>query len=439
MEFIPQIIFTFLLANGIYFFYKKINKIKSNIKMGRNDITPPHWKDGILRVISLALGHRILFRNPLVGSLHFIIFSGFIIINIEIIEIILDGLLGQHRVLQPYFGSAYKYFINSFEVLAAGVVIVCIIFLFRRNIQKINRFRKSELKGWPSKDANLILIIEIILMLLFLKMNATDQILQNRGIAPYSNHPTGNLIISSLLSQLIDSFSNNTLLITERTCWWLHITGIIAFLNYLPYSKHLHILLAFPNSYYSNLNVKGKIKNMPVVQNEVLLAFNPDHANQSSLHHESEKFGAKDVMDLSRKNLLDAYSCTECGRCTASCPANLTGKLLSPRKIMMDTRDRSELLGKYIQKNGSTINDGKSLLYDYIKPEELMACTTCNACVEECPVSINPMDIIIQLRRYLIMEESKAPAEWVSMYSNIETNFAPWKFSPDERIKWIKS
>lgn len=438
MEIISQILFGIVLTAGIYFFCINIRQILRNINLGKRDFPEPRPFEGFVRVLKYTFGHKIMFRNPLVGFLHLIIFSGFIIINIEIIEIILDGLLGKHRILQPFLGGIYPYFINIFEILALSVIIVCLIFLYRRNIQKIERFIKPELKGWPLKDANIILFAEIILMLLFLEMNAADQLLQQRSISPYSDHASGKLWISSLLSGLMKSLSTDSILYTERICWWLHISGIIAFLNYLPFSKHLHIILAFPNAYYAAKDVKGKMKNMPAIQREVLIAFNPDQINNSLSIPENEKFGAKDIADLSWKNLLDAYSCTECGRCTAACPANMTGKKLSPRKIMMDTRDRLESVGKGIKQKGTFSDDGKTLLYDYIKPEELMACTTCNACVEACPASINPLDIILQLRRYMVMEESKAPTEWGSMYSNIETNFAPWKFSPDDRMNWNK-
>jgi heterodisulfide reductase subunit C len=312
----------------------------------------------------------------------------------------------------------------------------CVVFLIRRNILKLRRFISRDLNGWPRSDANYILITEIILMTLFLTMNGADTILQARGHEGYAAHISGNFMFSQYLHPLMGSWSNETLVIVERTAWWLHIIGIFAFLNYLIYSKHLHIILAFPNAYFARLESKGKMKNMPEVQNEVLYAMEPDKAPQNATP--PEKFGAKDVFDLSWRNLLDAYSCTECGRCSAACPATTTGKLLSPRKIMMDTRDRIEDVGKNIDKNGQFVDDGKKLLHDYIAVESLRACTSCQACVQECPVSINPLEIILELRRSLIMEESNAPQEWNGMFSNVENNFAPWKFSPDDRDKWAE-
>ncbi|MCH5597672.1 (Fe-S)-binding protein [Niabella ginsengisoli] len=377
-----------------------------------------------------------MFRNPLVGVLHFFVYAGFIIINIEVLEIVLDGLFGTHRLFSVPLGSFYIFLINAFEVLALLVIISCAVFLIRRNIIKIKRFISKDLAGWPYSDANYILITEIILMCLFLTMNASDTLLQSRGAAHYAEANTGAFIISQYIQPLIGGMSDATLIIIERTCWWLHIAGIFAFLNYLPYSKHLHIILAFPNAYYNKLVSMGKMENMQSVQNEVLYAMQPEVAPADAAP--PTKFGAKDVMDLSWKNILDAYSCTECGRCSAACPANMTGKKLSPRKIMMDTRDRAEEVGKNIDANKEFTDDGKSLLHDYISVEELRACTTCNACVQECPVSINPLDIILQLRRQLVMEESNAPQEWNAMFSNVENNFAPWKFSPDDRDKWVE-
>ncbi|HEY2721467.1 MAG TPA: (Fe-S)-binding protein, partial [Chitinophagaceae bacterium] len=325
------------------------------------------------------------------------------------------------------------FLIDGFEVLAVLVLTACIIFLARRNILKLKRFISRDLDGWPRSDANYILITEIILMILFLTMNTADRALQLRGDEHYAN--VGGFLFSGNLASYFQNVSTPTLISTERTCWWLHITGIFAFLNYLPYSKHLHILFAFPNAYYTRLLPKGEMINMPAVQKEVIYALQPELAPADA--NPPSKFGAKDVFDLSWRNLMDAYSCTECGRCTAACPANITGKLLSPRKIMMDTRDRAEEVGKNIDKNGEFKNDGKNLL-NYITVEELRACTACTACVEECPVSISPLEIILELRRSLVMEDSNAPQEWNAMFSNIENNFAPWKFSPDERDKWTE-
>lgn len=434
MSILQQILFIILLCSSIWLFSKNVNNIRKNILLGRDiDITDnkaERWKN----VLLLALGQKKMFKYPLVAVLHFIIYAGFIVINLEILEIILDGIFGTHRLFAPYFGIAYGWLINSFEVLALGVLIACIVFLVRRNLIKIDRLNRKELTGWPKTDANLILVIEIILMTLFLTMNAADKALQSNHYSHYYN--TGIFFISGLIAPLFSHFSTNSLVVIERSCWWLHIIGVLAFLNYLPYSKHLHIILAFPNTYYGNLNSQGKYSNMKEIQNEVLYAMQPELAPAGEAA--SLKFGAKEVTDLTWKNLMDAYSCTECGRCTAACPANITGKKLNPRKIMMDTRDRMEETGRNINKNGAFAGDGKTLLHDYITPEELRACTTCQACVEECPVSISPLDIIVQLRRHLIMEESAAPAEWNGMFSNIENNFAPWKFSPDDRDKWAE-
>ncbi len=437
MQYIPQVLFLLLSAIAVYLFSKKAGEIRRNILLGKDeDLSgdkPLRWKNLML----LALGQKKMFKNPLVAVMHLIIYAGFIIINIEVLEIVLDGLLGRHRLfagLIPH--GLYAFLINFFEVLAVGVFAVCAIFLIRRNIIKLKRFISKDLDGWPRSDANYILFTEIVLMSLFLTMNAIDTLLQQRGIGHYAENVTGNFVFSSMLHPLFQSMGNGSLEAIERTCWWLHIVGIFAFLNYLPYSKHLHILLAFPNAYFAKLEPQGKMKNMPAIQNEVLYAMQPELAPTDAAPPAS--FGAKDVFDLSWKNLLDAYSCTECGRCTAACPANITGKLLSPRSIMMKTRDRLEEVGKNINTNKSFVDDSKSLLHDYISVEELRACTTCNACVEECPVSISPLDIIIELRRNLIMEESNAPQEWNGTFSNIENNFAPWKFSPDERDKWVE-
>jgi ferredoxin len=435
MQIFWQILFVIAAGAALWLFLKKAGEIRRNILLGKkedySDQPARRWKN----VLLLAFGQKKMFRKPLVAIMHFIIYAGFIIINIEVLEIALDGLFGTHRVFAPFLGSLYPFLINGFEFLAVGVIIVCIAFLARRNIIKLKRFVSHDLDGWPRSDANYILITEIILMTLFLTMNASDTMLQERNYGHYVSHPTGNFLFSSLLHPMFTGMGNHSLAGLERTCWWLHILGIFAFLNYLPYSKHLHILLAFPNAYYTRLLPKGRIRNMPDIQNEVLYAMQPELAPGETAP--PGKFGAKDIMDLSWKNIMDAYSCTECGRCSAACPATITGKKLSPRKIMMDTRHRTDAISKNINRNGSFNNDGKSLLHDYITAEELRACTTCNACVEECPVSISPLEIILELRRSLIMEESNAPQEWNAMFSNVENNFAPWKFSPQDRDGWV--
>ena len=434
MQYIQQILFVVLSAVSVWLFASKAAQIRRNILLGKdenlNDHASLRWKNLLL----LAFGQKKMFSNPLVAVMHFIIYAGFIIINLEVLEIVLDGILGKHRLFAAPLGSLYNWLINAFEFLAVGVILVCIVFLARRNMIKLKRFISKDLNGWPRSDANYILFTEIVLMSLFLTMNATDLVLQERGNTHYPI--TGNFYFSGLLTPLFNGLSESSLIGIERTCWWLHIVGIFAFLNYLPYSKHLHIMLAFPNAYYARLEVPGKMKNMPSVQNEVLYAMQPELAPTDA--PPPARFGAKDIFDLSWKNLMDAYSCTECGRCSAACPANMTGKLLSPRRIMMATRDRMEDVGKNINTNKQFVDDGKSLLHDYISVEELRACTTCNACVEECPVSISPVEIITELRRSLIMEESNAPQEWNGMFSNTENNFAPWKFSPDERDQWAQ-
>ncbi|MCP9749759.1 (Fe-S)-binding protein [Ferruginibacter sp. HRS2-29] len=432
MQYLPQVIFVLLAAAASILFARNILQIRRNILLGRDedlsDNTALRWKNMLL----LAFGQKKMFRNPMVAILHLFVYVGFVVINIEVLEIVLDGILGTHRLFLETLGGFYTFLINVFEILAATVLISCVIFLARRNIIKLRRFISKDLNGWPRSDANYILITEIVLMALFLTMNATDRALQLQGAAHY--HTTGHFIISDGLSGLFSGMSTGTLVFIERSCWWLHIIGILAFLNYLPYSKHLHIMLAFPNAYYARLQPMGEMKNMVNVQNEVKYMMQPELAPSGDA--QPMKFGAKDVQDLSWKNLLDAYSCTECGRCSAACPANLTGKLLSPRKIMMDTRDRATEVGKNIAKNKEFVADGKTLVNDYITVEELRACTSCNACVQECPVSINPLEIILELRRSLVMEDSNAPQEWNGMFSNIENNFAPWKLSPDDRDQW---
>ncbi len=434
---IQQIAFILISIFAIWLFARNVVRIRKNILLGRDENYSDHPAERWKNLLLLAFGQKKMFRNPLVALLHLFIYAGFIIINLEVLEIFLDGILGTHRLFLSPFGNLYIWLIDAFEVLALLVWMACVIFLCRRNILKLKRFASHDLDGWPRSDANYILITEIILMTLFLTMNAADSLLTERLTGNASNTPEISFLISRWVSPLLDGLSTPKLITLERTCWWLHITGIFAFLNYLPYSKHLHILLAFPNAYYARLWPEGKIRNMKSVQQEVLYAMQPELAPAEA--SAPEKFGAKDVMDLSWRNLLDAYACTECGRCTAACPANLTGKKLSPRKIMMDTRDRSEEVGKNIRKNGSFQSDGKQLLRDYISEEELRACTSCNACVEECPVSISPLEIILELRRALVMEDSDAPPEWNTMFGNIENNFAPWKFSPDDRDAWKKS
>ncbi len=433
MQILQQILFAALSGFAIWLFAKNIMQIRRNILLGKEEDLSGNSKLRWRNLLLLAFGQKKMFKNPLVAVMHFIIYAGFIIINVEVLEIVLDGLLGTHRLFFPFLGGLYTFLINFFEILAVGVTAVCIIFLARRNIIKLKRFISNDLNGWPRSDANYILITEIILMSLFITMNSADRALQLQGSEHY--HDTGNFIFSGMIAPLFSGISETTLITVERTCWWMHIIGIYAFLNYLPYSKHLHIMLAFPNAYYARLDVAGKMENMKSIQNEVLYAMQPELAPTGE--QAPQKFGAKDVFDLSWKSLLDAYSCTECGRCSAACPANQTGKLLSPRKIMMDTRDRLEAVGKNINANKEFKDDGKDL-FSHITVEELRGCTTCNACVEECPVSISPLNIILEMRRSLIMEDSNAPQEWNAMFSNIENNFAPWKFSPDERDKWVE-
>ena len=434
MQIVQQVLFVLISIISIWFFTKKVKEISRNIKLGRDedfsDNKSQRWKN----VLLLAFGQKKMFKNPLVAVLHFFVYAGFIIINIEVLEIVLDGILGTHRLFAKPLGGFYTFLINAFEVLAVLVTLGCVVFLIRRNILKLKRFVSKDLDGWPRSDANYILITEIVLMTLFLLLNSSDRALQLQGNEHY--HDTGSFLFSGIFSSSLTSISSSSLVVVERTAWWLHIVGIFAFLNYLPYSKHLHIILAFPNAYYARLEPKGEMRNMPAVQKEVLYAMQPELAPTDAAP--PANFGAKDVFDLSWRNLMDAYSCTECGRCSAACPATQTGKALSPRKIMMDTRDRAEEVGRNINSNKVYKDDGKKLLHDYISVEELRACTTCNACVEECPVSISPLEIILELRRCLVMEESNAPQEWNAMFSNVENNFAPWKFSPDERDKWTQ-
>lgn len=436
MAYLSNIIFALVLFTSIFLFRRNILFIKRNIQMGhaidRTDRASERWSN----MIRIALGQSKMVTRPIAGILHIIVYIGFIVINIELIEIVLDGLLGTHRLFAPHMGELYDLMIASFEILAALVLVSVVLFWLRRNALKIRRFWKPEMKGWPKKDADYILYFEIVLMTLFLSMNATDQLLQELGETHYTQ--AGLFPVSQYMTPLFSSFSVGSLVIFERTFWWLHISGILIFLNYLYYSKHLHILLAFPNTYFQNLNPKGAFKNNETVTKEVKLMMDPNADPYAAPAEDTvpEKFGASDVTDLNWVQLMNAYTCTECGRCTDQCPANQTGKLLSPRKIMMDTRDRLEEVGRNINKNGSYQEDGKQLLEDYISKEELWACTSCNACVESCPIGIDPLSIIMDMRQYLVMEQSAAPSDLNNMMSNIENNGAPWPFNNQDRMLW---
>ena len=439
MQYLPNVIFVILLVVGVGFFVKNISKLKRNIFLGKDasltDNKPQRWKN----MAKIALGQTKMVVRPIAGILHIIVYVGFVIINIEVLEIILDGIFGTHRMF-AVLGPVYDFLIGSFEVLALLVIVAVIVFWVRRNIIKLKRFFKPEMEGWPKNDGNLILYIELVLMVLFLTMNGADYQLQQMGVDHYA--AAGSFPISSFLAPLFENMTIPTLVIIERTAWWLHIAGILFFLNYLYYSKHLHILLAFPNTYYGKLTPKGQFKNLQSVTDEVRMMMDPDadpYAEPAEDAAVPDKFGASDVQDLSWVQLLNAYTCTECGRCTSECPANQTGKKLSPRKIMMDTRDRLEEVGKNIDENkGEFKDDGKQLLNDYITPEELWACTSCNACVQACPISIDPLSIIMDMRQYLVMEQSAAPTDLNNMMGNIENNGAPWPFNQMDRLNWSK-
>ena len=426
-----QIVFIILCLTGIALFSFNVRKVIRNIKLGkaenRSDQPAKRW----LTMFKVAFGQTKMAARPIPFLLHLVVYLGFVIINIEVLEIMIDGIFGTHRVFAG-LGGVYNFLIASFEILAFGVLLGCVVFLIRRNILKLKRFSGVEMKAWPKSDANYILIIEILLMSAFLLMNAADAKLQTLGESHYIN--AGSFPISTWLQGLLPT-STNSLIIIERTTWWFHIVGIFAFLNYLPYSKHFHILFAFPNTYFSNLEPKGEFTNMASVTNEVKAMLDPSFVPAEIA---PGKFGAKDVNDLTWLNLMNAYTCTECGRCTSVCPANITGKLLSPRKIMMDTRDRMEEVGKNIDKHGIDHQDGKALLDDYITREEIWACTSCNACTEACPINIDPLAIIVELRRFAVMEESNAPASINAMLGNVENNGAPWKYSPADRLNWAE-
>ncbi|SHJ13778.1 4Fe-4S dicluster domain-containing protein [Arenibacter nanhaiticus] len=439
MGYLPNIVFAIILITGIGYFTRNIQKLSRNIKLGKDvdtsDAKAQRWSN----MLRIAFGQSKMVVRPIPGILHIIVYLGFVIINLEVLEIIIDGLFGTHRIF-AFLGSGYDVLIASFEVLAALVIVAVVVFWIRRNIVRLKRFLNPEMKGWPKTDANWILYIEFVLMLLFLTMNAADLQLQQMDVAHYTK--AGAFPISQFIAPLFQDMSISSIIIVERVAWWLHISGILLFLNYLYYSKHLHILLAFPNTYYGKVKPKGQFENLEAVTNEVKLMMDPS-ADPFAAPDENapvpEKFGASDVQDLNWVQLLNAYTCTECGRCTSECPANQTGKKLSPRKIMMDTRDRLEEVGKNMDVNkGQFVPDGKQLLGDYISQEELWACTTCNACVEACPVSIDPLSIIMDMRQYLVMEQSAAPSDLNNMMGNIENNGAPWPFNQMDRLNWAK-
>ena len=437
MEYLPNIIFAFILVAGIGYFARNVNRLRRNIKLGKDvdvsDNTGQRWRN----MARIALGQTKMVVRPIAGILHVVVYVGFIVINIEVLEIIIDGLLGTHRIFGS-LGVLYDVLIATFEVLALLVIISVSAFWVRRNIIRLKRFIKPEMKGWPKQDGNMILYIELVLMILFLTMNAADYQLQQLDAAHYTK--AGAFPISQIITPLFEGLTISSLIVVERIAWWLHIVGILFFLNYLYYSKHLHILLAFPNTYYGRVKPQGQFKNLDAVTEEVKLMLDPSadpFAAPAEDAAEPEKFGASDVTDLNWVQLLNAYTCTECGRCTDECPANQTGKKLSPRKIMMDTRDRLEEVGKNLEaNNGKFVEDNNQLLDNYITREELWACTTCNACVQACPVSIDPLSIIMDMRQYLVMEQSAAPTDLNNMMGNVENNGAPWPFNQMDRLNW---
>ncbi|MFP3596285.1 4Fe-4S dicluster domain-containing protein [Chryseobacterium sp. SIMBA_029] len=443
MQYIDNIIFLILLVAGFGLFAKSLQKIYRNIRLGREinrrDRKSERWET----MARVAMGQSKMVKRPVAGILHLFVYVGFVIINIELIEIIVDGIFGTHRFLSSIFGhSFYNFFTATLEVLALLVVIGVVVFFIRRNFYGVKRLTMKELFGWPKHDANWILIIEFALMMAFFKMNASDFILQTRGVEGF--HHIGSFPISEMIFVPfleIFSFNNGFLIFTEKAAWWFHFVGILFFMNYLYYSKHLHIILAFPSTWYANLEKKGKFNNLESVTKEIKLMMDPNADPYAAPAEGTEadvpsKFGAEDVFDLNQVQLLNAYSCTECGRCTSVCPANITGKKLSPRLILMKTRDRLEEVGKNIDKNGAFVDDGRKLLNDYITKEELWACTTCNACTEACPILLDPLSIIFEMRRFLVMEQSAAPQELNLMMTNVENNAAPWQYNQADRLNW---
>ena len=428
MQWISQLAFVALLGAGVWYFAKQVKTIRRNVFLGRKEDLSDQPAKRWAQMARVALGQGKMTRKPIAGILHIIVYAGFVLINIEVLEIIIDGLTGQHRIFS-FLGTIYNVAIGFFEILAFLVLVACVIFIVRRHVLSIARFNKPEMAGWPKKDALIILITEVVLMAALLKMNAADQLLQVANPEHYTS--AGWFPISQYLTPFFAGFTTPRLVLIERTAWWFHIIGIIVFLNYLPKSKHWHIIMAFPNTYYTPLKPKGQLENMESVTTEIKLMMDPS-ATPPEGYVAPEGFGAKDVKDLSWKNLMDAYTCTECGRCTSACPANMTGKVLSPRKIMMDTRDRLEEVGKNIDNNTT---DEKNL-HSYISAEELWACTSCNACVDACPINLNPLDIIVQMRQYKVMEESAAPSELNNMFTNLENNGAPWQFSQMDKGNW---
>ncbi|MFY8077023.1 MAG: 4Fe-4S dicluster domain-containing protein [Flavobacteriales bacterium] len=427
---ISQIIFALLLAVAGFFIFKRYQFVKGNILLGQKGPETDRKGERLKTMILVAFGQGKMFSRPFVALMHLILYVGFVVINIELIEIIVDGLTGEHRSFVGFRGY-YRLLINLFEVLAGLVIIACVVFLIRRNFGKIKRFQSPEIKEWPRRDANIILITEILLMKAFLIMNAADSILTVRSATP-ARVPS--FWVSQISQPFLKPLSTEALEGLSHFCWWFHIVGILGFIVYLSYSKHLHILLAFPTTYFSKLQSPGNLSNDKAVTNEVKLMLDPNAVVEPV---EFTRFGVKDVSDMKRTQLLSAYSCTECGRCTSACPANQTGKLLSPRKVMMDVRDRMEEIGKAKAANkGVWVDDGKSLIRDYISEEEVWACTTCNACTDACPININPMEVLVDLRRYLIMEESKSPDSITSMFNNVENNGAPWAMSAMNRADW---